>query len=589
MPSTGSWGIGEIADLAPMTRWLPDAGMGVLQLLPTNEMAPGQTSPYSAISADGARSHLHHHARGARLHRVRRRAAAGSRRSGVDPDGARARHASTMRACGASRSTPCGWRSASSGTPSGCAGTARAGAFAAFCAWEEWWLADYALYRALREANGGRVWMAWDEPLRRRDPQALACARGGAREGDALLPVPAVARRRAVAGRARAAAPVALFGDFPFMVGRRQRRRLGAPASVPVRRDRRLAARTRSAPPGQDWGMPVYRWDVMDAGRTTGGCASVRSAAPGCSTGTASITSSASIARSRARSTARRAASTRRTRPIRSRSASASWRVFLECGARDHRRGPRHRARLRARVARPAWAFPGTRCCAGSASGSADGQPFIDPARVPGALGGDDGHARHRPDRDVVGDGRPDRAQGVARAAGDRARFATAVAGDGAVHAGASRRAFCVLLYRRRPIWCSFRFPTCSGGPIASTRRPRSRDDNWTWRLPWPVDTLAAVRRPRARERCAGLGRRDRGGRGTLRDRGSRCTRKLIASLFTPATAPSWASPRAFCGCAGLGFGSGLREDSGRGWPRDRRTWRRSPRSSSRRRACSRS
>ena len=42
---------GEIGDLPTMTMWLRDAGFGVLQLLPTNEMAPGQTSPYSAISA----------------------------------------------------------------------------------------------------------------------------------------------------------------------------------------------------------------------------------------------------------------------------------------------------------------------------------------------------------------------------------------------------------------------------------------------------------------------------------------------------------------------------------------------------------
>ena len=50
-PSTTSWGIGDIADLAPMTAWLAAAGQRVLQLLPLNEMAPGQQSPYSAISA----------------------------------------------------------------------------------------------------------------------------------------------------------------------------------------------------------------------------------------------------------------------------------------------------------------------------------------------------------------------------------------------------------------------------------------------------------------------------------------------------------------------------------------------------------
>src|SRR3954462_9708667 len=42
----GTGGVGE-----PVTSWLAAAGVGVLQLLPLNEMAPGQQSPYSAISA----------------------------------------------------------------------------------------------------------------------------------------------------------------------------------------------------------------------------------------------------------------------------------------------------------------------------------------------------------------------------------------------------------------------------------------------------------------------------------------------------------------------------------------------------------
>src|SRR4029450_3816100 len=50
-PSTESWGIGDIGDLSHTVRWLAGAGQRVLQLLPLNEMAPGQQSPYSAISA----------------------------------------------------------------------------------------------------------------------------------------------------------------------------------------------------------------------------------------------------------------------------------------------------------------------------------------------------------------------------------------------------------------------------------------------------------------------------------------------------------------------------------------------------------
>ena len=50
-PSTSSWGIGEICDIPLFSEWLRAAGLRVLQLLPINEMPPGETSPYSALSA----------------------------------------------------------------------------------------------------------------------------------------------------------------------------------------------------------------------------------------------------------------------------------------------------------------------------------------------------------------------------------------------------------------------------------------------------------------------------------------------------------------------------------------------------------
>ena len=51
IPSSRSWGIGEIGDLGPMTQWMEKAGFRLLQLLPINEMPPNETSPYSALSA----------------------------------------------------------------------------------------------------------------------------------------------------------------------------------------------------------------------------------------------------------------------------------------------------------------------------------------------------------------------------------------------------------------------------------------------------------------------------------------------------------------------------------------------------------
>ena len=56
IPSSTSWGIGEIGDIVPVARWLASAGLRVLQLLPTNEIAPGDISPYSALSATCAGS-----------------------------------------------------------------------------------------------------------------------------------------------------------------------------------------------------------------------------------------------------------------------------------------------------------------------------------------------------------------------------------------------------------------------------------------------------------------------------------------------------------------------------------------------------
>ena len=45
------WGLGEIPDLVPFARWAVSAGFSLVQVLPVNEAARGQNSPYSAISA----------------------------------------------------------------------------------------------------------------------------------------------------------------------------------------------------------------------------------------------------------------------------------------------------------------------------------------------------------------------------------------------------------------------------------------------------------------------------------------------------------------------------------------------------------
>src|SRR5581483_3863029 len=43
-------GRGEILDLAPMVDFAREMGLGLIQLLPLDEGAPGEASPYSAMS-----------------------------------------------------------------------------------------------------------------------------------------------------------------------------------------------------------------------------------------------------------------------------------------------------------------------------------------------------------------------------------------------------------------------------------------------------------------------------------------------------------------------------------------------------------
>ncbi|HEX7087028.1 MAG TPA: 4-alpha-glucanotransferase, partial [Vicinamibacterales bacterium] len=49
--SRRSWGIGDVADLEALRGWLVRAGLGAVQLLPVGTLPPGETSPYSALSA----------------------------------------------------------------------------------------------------------------------------------------------------------------------------------------------------------------------------------------------------------------------------------------------------------------------------------------------------------------------------------------------------------------------------------------------------------------------------------------------------------------------------------------------------------
>jgi len=262
-PSSASWGIGDIGDIEPFTAWLAGAGQRILQLLPLNEMAPGQQSPYSAISAMAIDPIF------ISVPRVAEFAALGGEDS-LSPDdrealaavrrSPRIEHRDVrplkQRALRSAfeRFLEREWRG----------GSERGRAFQSYVSEQAWWLEDYSLFRALHLRENERPWMEWSEALQRRDPPAIDRARR-----DLADQVLFQQYLQWLAGSQWQQARqhthgVALFGDLPFMVD-------SDSADVWVRQHQFRLDMSVGAPPdafsakGQDWGMPVYQWKALAA------------------------------------------------------------------------------------------------------------------------------------------------------------------------------------------------------------------------------------------------------------------------------------------------------------------------------------
>jgi 4-alpha-glucanotransferase len=258
-----SWGIGEIADLPAFARWIGAAGVKLIQLLPLGEINGDDTSPYAALTAfaidpmyvtieglvdlpPDARDR----ALGAdgvlALERVRRSPS-------VDYKAVRALKQRALRAAFERFSeSEAGAR------------TERARDLDAFQAAESMWLADFALYRAVKDALGGSAWFQWPAALRERRPDAIEAARALlADEIRFVVYAQWLARTQWSAARAELERQgFELMGDLPFMVGR---------DSADVWGNQREFVDTASVgtppdtfdPEGQDWDLPPYRWETM--------------------------------------------------------------------------------------------------------------------------------------------------------------------------------------------------------------------------------------------------------------------------------------------------------------------------------------
>lgn len=269
--SARSWGIGEIGDLADFAGYARSAGFRLVQILPLGEISGGETSPYSALTAFGidpmyisldevadlgaahegsATSGGAHQALGDAgvllLARARKSAS-------IDYEAVRTLKRQALRFAFE--------RFSAHDLP---LSSPRAAAFHAFRAQHRDWLDDYALFRALKDANGGVAWWDFSEALQRRAPAAMAEAREQlAKEILYYEYLQWVAHTQWFEARARLAAMgVEVMGDFPFMVGRDS-------SDVWAHQGEFRDDASAGVPPdafnteGQEWGLPPYWWERM--------------------------------------------------------------------------------------------------------------------------------------------------------------------------------------------------------------------------------------------------------------------------------------------------------------------------------------
>jgi 4-alpha-glucanotransferase len=139
-----------------------------------------------------------------------------------------------------------------------------------FCNSESHWLTDYALYAELRRQFNTGAWPEWPEPIRRRDPKALAqvvAQSGGALAQEQALQF-AFARQWDHLREAAAHHGIRVLGDVAIFVNMDS-------ADVWVHPDifeldeELKPVNIAGVPPdyfsptGQRWGNPLYRWDVL--------------------------------------------------------------------------------------------------------------------------------------------------------------------------------------------------------------------------------------------------------------------------------------------------------------------------------------
>lgn len=134
----------------------------------------------------------------------------------------------------------------------------------------DFWLPDYALFMALKDAHNGACWLEWEEPLRRREPAALAAARQQYADDVAFwqaVQFMFYSQWQALKHYANRQ-EIRIIGDLPIYVALDSVDVWSCPQEFQLD-ENLLPTEVAGCPPdgfsatGQLWGNPLFDWDSM--------------------------------------------------------------------------------------------------------------------------------------------------------------------------------------------------------------------------------------------------------------------------------------------------------------------------------------
>lgn len=140
--------------------------------------------------------------------------------------------------------------------------------FAGFCEENAYWLEDYSLYMAVKDANGGKSWIEWEEGLRNRQPEALEQAREELKDDIAFYRFQQyefIKQWTALKSYANDQG-IRIIGDIPIYVAFDGADTWANPEMFQFTEEN-LPSAVAGCPPdafsatGQLWGNPLYKWE----------------------------------------------------------------------------------------------------------------------------------------------------------------------------------------------------------------------------------------------------------------------------------------------------------------------------------------